>query len=172
MTHTVGSDSPPDLGRELLFYDAPDQILLEKVGQTPYHLEEPPGTPLFAHGPLQLEFPFNLFQIPALATIKLSILFLYRRIFRGQAFNIASWVLIGIVIAWAITFFVALLAACGTPFAANFQMLAVLKRECVDTFRILIAFAVSDVAVDVAILIMPIPLVNHFQWLYDSGGLD
>lgn len=132
----------------------------------------PPSTPLFAHGPLQLEFPFNLFQILALATIKFSILFLYRRIFRGQAFNIASWVLIGIVIAWAITFVVALLAACGTSFAANFQMLAALKRECVNTFKILKAFAVSDVAVDLAILIMPIPLIKSSQWLYDSGGLD
>lgn len=112
------------------------------------------------HDPLQLEFPFDLMQILALATIKLSILFFYRRIFRGRAFDIASWILIGVVGAWAVTFFIAILAACGTSVAANFQTLGALKRECVDTFDILIALAVSDVVVDLAILIMPIPLVS------------
>ena len=83
-----------------------------------------------------------------------------RRIFRGRTFDIASWVLIGVVAAWAITFFIAILAACGTSIAANFQTLGALKGECVNTFDILIALAVSDVAVDLAILIMPIPLVS------------
>ena len=115
------------------------------------------------HGLLQLEYPFDLMQIVALAAIKLSILFFYRRIFRGQAFYIASWVLIGVVGAWAITFFVAILAACGTSIAANFQTLGALKGECVDTFDVLIALAVSDVAVDLAILIMPIPLVSSLD---------
>ena len=102
-------------------------------------------------------------QIVALATIKMSILFFYRRIFRGRAFDIASWVLIGVVAAWAFTFFIAILAACGTSIAANFQTLAALKGECVNTFDILIALAVSDVAVDLAILIMPIPLVSPIR---------
>lgn len=102
-------------------------------------------------------------QILALATIKLSILFFYRRIFRGRAFDIASWVLISVVGAWAVTFFVAILAACGTSIAANFQTLGALKAECVDTFDILIALAVFDVAVDLAILVMPIPLVSSLH---------
>lgn len=109
----------------------------------------------------QLEYPFDLMQIVTLATIKMSILFFYRRIFRGRTFDIASWVLIGVVTAWAITFFIAILAACGTSIAANFQTLGALKGECVNTFDILIALAVSDVAVDLAILIMPIPLVSR-----------
>ena len=109
----------------------------------------------------QLEYPFDLMQIVTLATIKMSILFFYRRIFRGPKFDIASWVLIGVVAAWAITFFIAILAACGTSIAANFQTLGALKGECVNTFDILIALAVSDVAVDLAILIMPIPLVSR-----------
>ena len=99
-------------------------------------------------------------QILALATIKLSILFFYRRIFRGRSFDIASWFLIGVVVAWAVTFLIAILAACGTAIAVNFQTLGALKQECVNTFDILIALAVSDVAVDLAILVMPIPLVS------------
>ena len=116
------------------------------------------------HDLLQLEYPFDLMQIVTLATIKMSILFFYRRIFRGRTFEIASWVLIGVVAAWAITFFIAILAACGTSIAANFQTLSALKGECVNTFDILIALAVSDVAVDLAILIMPIPLVSPLKF--------
>lgn len=112
-------------------------------------------------------------QILALATIKLSILFFYRRIFRGRAFDIASWFLIGVVGIWAVTFFIAILAACGTSIAANFQTLGDLKTECVDTFEILIALAVSDVAVDLAILIMPIPLVSPLRGsVADILGID
>lgn len=115
------------------------------------------------HGLLQLEFPFDLMQILTLAIIKLSILFFYRRIFRGRAFDITSWVLIGVVAAWAVTFFIAILAACGTSIQANFQTLGALKGECVNTFDILIALAVSDVAVDLAILVMPVPLVSPLK---------
>ena len=65
--------------------------------------------------------------------------------------------------AWAVTFVIAILAACGTSIAANFQTLGALKEECVDTFDILIALAVSDVVVDLAVLFMPIPLVSSFN---------
>lgn len=70
--------------------------------------------------------------------------------------------LIGLVVVWATAFFVTILAACGTNIAANFQTLRAVKTECVDTFLILLSLAVTDVAVDLAIFIMPIPLV---QWL-------
>ena len=92
-------------------------------------------------------------------TIKLAFLFFYRRIFRGKAFNIASWTLVGIVVAWAISFFIAILAACGTHIRANFETLGVLKAECVNTFNVLVCLAVFDVVVDLAIMILPIPLV-------------
>lgn len=93
-------------------------------------------------------------------TLKLAFLFFYRRIFRGKVFNIVSWTLIGIVVAWAISFFVAILAACGTHIRANFQTLGALKAECVNTFNILVCLAVFDVVVDLAIMILPIPLVR------------
>ena len=97
----------------------------------------------------------------ALMTLKLSLLFFYRRVFRGRAFSITSWVLIGAVIAWAIAFFIAILAACHTSIRANFETLGDLKEECIDTFVVLICLAVFDVAVDFAIMILPIPLVRY-----------
>ena len=92
-------------------------------------------------------------------TLKLAFLFFYRRIFRGRAFNIANYTLVGVVVAWAITFSVTILAACGTSIRANFETLGALKTACVNTFDVLIILAVFDVAVDLAIMILPIPLV-------------
>lgn len=101
-----------------------------------------------------------MIQIFALAALKLSILFLYRRLFVGRAFNIASWALIGLVVTWAVAFCVCLLAQCGSNIVANFQTLGDLKEKCIDTFAILIALAASDVAVDLVILAIPVPLVS------------
>ena len=90
-------------------------------------------------------------------------MFLYRRIFRGRAFNMASCILIGAVVAWGLTFFIAQFAACGTSLTAQWSSLASLKGKCVNTFDILITLSAFDVAVDLAILVMPIPLVRNFR---------
>lgn len=99
-------------------------------------------------------------QVLALATIKLSILFFYKRIFVGRTFRIFSWFLIATVIAWAVTFFIGIIAACGTHIRANFQTLGNLKSQCINTFALLVALAVSDVLVDLVILIIPISQVS------------
>ena len=98
--------------------------------------------------------------ILSIGIIKLSILFFYRRIFRERTFDIVSWVVIGLVVAWTTTFFVAYIAACGTSIAARFQTLGALKHECVNVFELNVSLSVTDVAVDLAILVMPIPLVS------------
>lgn len=105
-----------------------------------------------------MEIPFNLIQILAVGTIKLSILFLYRRIFRGRGFGIFNWVLIGVVTAWTITFFIAYFAACGI--AARLETIGDLKTECVNVFALVVAMTASDVAVDLVILILPVPFVR------------
>ena len=98
-------------------------------------------------------------QIPALMIIKLSFLALYRRVLRGKAFNIVSWILIGLVWAWAVAFFIAELAACGKSIRANFSSLATIEKECVNTFAILLCLSVFDVLVDLGIMILPMPVV-------------
>jgi hypothetical protein len=69
-------------------------------------------------------------------------------------------ILIAVVIIWACTFVICLLAQCGPNIAANFGTLRELKTECNNTFAILIALAASDVAVDLVILGIPMPLVR------------
>ncbi|KAL9106899.1 MAG: hypothetical protein Q9227_008147 [Pyrenula ochraceoflavens] len=111
----------------------------------------------------KLQTAFDLIHVIALGLLKLSVCFFYRRIFRGPKFNIASWIAIVTVILWIIAFFVAIAAACGTHIEANWASLGTLKTQCVDTFRLLLVYAVTDVIVDLAILLIPIPLVFRLQ---------
>ena len=66
---------------------------------------------------------------------------------------------IGVTILWILAFTITIAAACGTHFAANWASLLTLKEECVDTFRMLLAYSISDVIVDLFIIALPIPLV-------------
>lgn len=155
ITHTVGAHSATDQSFDVLDYDGWDQILLERV-RIACSLT---GTTLFVHMFNQFEYPFDVMQICALATLKLSVLLFYRRIFVTKTFRVYNTILIGVVIIWTITFFVCLLAQCGSNIGTNFGTLGDLKAKCTDTFAILIGLAASDVAVDLAILSIPIPLV-------------
>ena len=92
--------------------------------------------------------------------IKLSIVLFYRRLFSTARFKFWNTVLIVLVVCWTITFGVATLAACPKSFNANFGTLLDLGNYCIDTFADLIAMVVSDVAVDLVILAIPIPTVR------------
>lgn len=63
------------------------------------------------------------------------------------------------MVAWAVSFFIAILASCGTSIRTNFSTLGALKANCVNTFVVLICLAVVDVAVDLSIMVLPIPMV-------------
>ncbi|RAH68273.1 uncharacterized protein BO66DRAFT_440202 [Aspergillus aculeatinus CBS 121060] len=69
------------------------------------------------------------------------------------------WTLIGVVIAWGVTFVIALMTTCGAIITANFGTLNDLMTSCSHSFAVLIAPSASDVAVDVIILTIPLPLV-------------
>ncbi|KAI9792921.1 MAG: hypothetical protein M1816_001243 [Peltula sp. TS41687] len=138
-THTIGTHSP-DIGLEIFTYEGKEQILQEKLSTA-----------------------LDLVQIAALGFIKLSILFLYRRIFRGRVFEITSRIAIGFTIAWTVAFLVAYLSACGTNFWAYYSSLAALQENCVDTFKLMLTLAVTDVMVDLFILGIPIPFVFALQ---------
>ena len=107
----------------------------------------------------QLQTAFDLIHPVALGLLKLSVCLFYRRIFRGRKFNIISWITIGVIVLWMVAFFVTIAAACGKHFEANWGSLAALKQECVDTFRVLLTYTITDVAVDLVLIVMPIPLV-------------
>ena len=93
-----------------------------------------------------------------LGFIKLSILFFYRRIFRGRVFDILSWTLITLVVLWTLGFTLVQIFDCRTRFYVNWGSLADLQK-CLSSFKQLLACSVSDVIIDIFILILPLPLV-------------
>jgi hypothetical protein len=95
----------------------------------------------------------------ALGFIKLSILFFYRRIFRGKYFDVLSWTLIVLVILWTLGFLLVQIFDCKGHFQTNWGLLADLEK-CINTFRQLLAYSISDVIIDLFIFALPIPLVS------------
>ena len=73
----------------------------------------------FAKKRCQVSFSFDLVQLISFGLAKLSVLFFYRRIFRGKVFEIMSWTMIGIMGIWIISFFFAVLFRCGTNYQAD-----------------------------------------------------
>lgn len=112
-----------------------------------------------------MKFILNVTQVWAFGAIKLSVIFFYRRIFRGKGFEICSKAMMAIIIAWTLSFFFSFLFGCGTNFEANWSTLEALLTECHPQHTYQQAMAVSDVLTDALILAIPIPLVravNHW----------
>ena len=103
-------------------------------------------------------------QVPALASVKLSFLFFYRRIFNTgsiRTFNVLSMGLVVIVTCWAISFFFAYVFVCKGHFSAFYESTqAVEALYCVHTTPLNNSFAISDVITDLMIILLPIPQVQ------------
>ena len=106
-----------------------------------------------------MKFAFNLLQVIILGTIKLSVIFFYRRIFRGRTFDYYSIGMIAVVIVWSIAFFFSVLFECRTHFEYLWSTLLNLVTHCSDEEKFFKAYAISDVVIDGLILAMPIPMV-------------
>lgn len=98
--------------------------------------------------------------MPALGFTKLSILFFYRRIFRGKIFDILSWTVIGITAVWTVIFGFLFIFICGTTFWVVWQPIADTQDYCRDSGGRQIGFAATDVCTDLVTLVLPIPLVS------------
>jgi hypothetical protein len=109
---------------------------------------------------LQCKLAVNLLSIISLGLVKASILVFYMNIFTVRPFRIASQVMLGIVISWTISFFLANLLQCipVTPLIEPFY-----ENNCINGLPIWYGMAISDVIMDFMILIMPIPIVFHLQ---------
>nr|POE94629.1 hypothetical protein CFP56_16866 [Quercus suber] len=92
------------------------------------------------------------------ASVKLSILFYYRRIFSsGRIFNICSWCLIAASVVWFVYGLLAWILYCGTHVRENFEgPFDVCPMWGVDMEM---AVFVADSVIDFFILVMPVPMV-------------
>ena len=102
-------------------------------------------------------------SILALALVKMSFLFFYRRIFCPNKRSVsAKLILFGICIvgAWSIAFFFGFFFACKGHFAAWWGSVIDLTTKCVKTFTMLYALAISDFLTDAFTILLPLPLVS------------
>ena len=92
--------------------------------------------------------------------MKLSVLFFYRRVFRGTTFNATSWFLIAVTIAWMITFFFTNLLKC-VPIEPSLGIPTEIARgdNCTAAKGDMwLARAYSDFLLDLLILVLPLPI--------------
>lgn len=101
-------------------------------------------------------------MVLAFGFIKLSIIFLYRRLFvtcRGTLFDWATKISSSVVILWTISFFFGFVFSCGTHFSAAWGSLEESAKYCRE-LHLDNPFVVSDLVTDIMILCIPLPVVS------------
>lgn len=106
----------------------------------------------------KLSFAFIVLQPLALGFSKASILLFYRRVFCGNVFNISSWFLLACVGMWSIAMFLASLLQCAGN-TSDFWTRQSTTARC-HALPISGTFITFDVILDLAIMLLPIPLVD------------
>ncbi|KAI1177471.1 hypothetical protein F4777DRAFT_542194 [Nemania sp. FL0916] len=124
----------------------------------------PEITPVEQHQLGKFEYVFWSGHALAIGSIKLSILFLFRRIFKGTAyrtaFDYANWTLIILVVLWTVLFLFLNIFACGVTPASAWESLYSLRHDCIDTFAQQAGSAIVSWILDLAILIEPLFMIS------------
>lgn len=114
---------------------------------------------------LKLFVAFSLISTLAIGLIKLAFLFCYRRIFSGVAFSYINWMMVAVVTAWTLTFFIAAITACGRYVSLLWQV-GQDSSQCVNTWDLTLVMTITDFAIDIFIMVLPLPWVRrNFQEL-------
>ncbi|KAI9716861.1 MAG: hypothetical protein M1828_007522 [Chrysothrix sp. TS-e1954] len=106
-------------------------------------------------------FVVDLIYNIGLTLIKLSALLFYARCFKAvKAFNIALWVGAGLVIAWLITFVFMAIFTC-VPVQKSWEQKT--PGHCLKTVDTFYGTTLTNVFIDLYILILPLPLLWNLQ---------
>ncbi|KAH7405679.1 hypothetical protein DE146DRAFT_420423 [Phaeosphaeria sp. MPI-PUGE-AT-0046c] len=97
---------------------------------------------------------------PTLGLIKLSIAFLYKRIFASHMFQRVAWVVIAILIAWTVSNTLAGIFACW-PIQAQWKTMS--HSQCVNLRALYSSGVISNTIIDVIVIIVPVYNVWHLQ---------
>ena len=108
----------------------------------------------------QIMFATNLIQVLTFGFTKLTVLLFYKRIFSGPLFMAAVWTMIGITCIWTTAFFFSELLQCF-PLSVNWSEYGNAFDQCIDSNKMMIAQAWSDVMTNFLILSLPIASVRH-----------
>ncbi|KAF2230487.1 hypothetical protein EV356DRAFT_579944 [Viridothelium virens] len=105
------------------------------------------------------------FCYAALGFMKLSVLFLYRRIFANKngggnrTFDIINWTLFALVLLWSTIFSLSSFFMCGRRFSAIWGGAEALGEDCLDIRAENTFGCAFDVVGDVFIILLPLPMV-------------
>lgn len=104
----------------------------------------------------------EIFYDVGIASVKVSILLLYRSIFTGRGFAIATWTLIGIVCAWCLGNLLPSIFSCR-PISGFWDLTMSPPPVCINKEILYIVGSTINVATDVAILCLPIGKILGLQ---------
>ncbi|CAG8956368.1 hypothetical protein HYFRA_00003750 [Hymenoscyphus fraxineus] len=109
---------------------------------------------------LKMLYAGQLSQMLAIGPTKISMLLLYRRIFRGKIFDYVTYTLIILVSVWTVAFFFANMFEC-VPISESWKNAPGLggNPHCIDAIPMYLSQVYSDVILDAMILVVPIPLI-------------
>lgn len=109
--------------------------------------------------PQKMQRIFETIHVVPISLAKCSLLFFYRRIFRGTTFSYITWATIGLATTWGVSFFFALLFQCN-PISAYIRYgQKAPGLRCINPYQLYYSLSISDVLIDIIILIIPIPFV-------------
>lgn len=107
--------------------------------------------------------------VTSFALIKLSFLFFYKRVF---VYDKTNWkdtrnflilTLITLTILWGSGFILIILTGCRNHFSAHYSLSKNTADYCINTFKYLYAFAISDFITDLLIFFTPIPFICRLR---------
>ncbi|KAK9786401.1 putative GNAT family acetyltransferase [Seiridium cardinale] len=141
-------------------------IIGERLGVAGYPTPVPDGTDASEASGLFLEayieFALQFIQVFAYGFVKASVVCFCRRIFVGHknsAFDWVSKVLIAMVVLWSVGFWMALVVGCGKSVELHWAPLQVLVEAGCDASTPEEAMVISDLILDLFILILPLPAI-------------
>ncbi|CAO1601782.1 hypothetical protein XANCAGTX0491_005418 [Xanthoria calcicola] len=142
-------------------------ILAAEIGGLGQHQQLGPGGELIHTAALttyeKCRYINEIITTLNLGLVKISILLFYRRIFAVRPFKAASAVMMTTVACWAVAFTSAMAAQCNPVpyFWESFEI--DYPKNCLDVQKMYQALAWSDLALDILVLALPIPVVASLQ---------
>ncbi|KAH7027836.1 uncharacterized protein B0I36DRAFT_364982 [Microdochium trichocladiopsis] len=113
----------------------------------------------------KIDWSMIVIEKAAFGAVKLSFLFFYRRIFNvWPTFRRINHALMAIVFAWALAFMISDILICGThPELIWGYDQTIARAQCGNRGAQLLAFSVTSVATDIAVLTLPIVYIGRLQ---------
>ncbi|KAI0854094.1 hypothetical protein F5Y00DRAFT_256594 [Daldinia vernicosa] len=112
------------------------------------------------HTAQKYKYAFQITEKLAFGLIKLSLIFLWKRLFGpAKYFTRICWFMIAVTSGWSLSFFFATIFECGTNWTWNWAPIAIFLNQCAGTPIMLSVFTGMDLLTDLIIMFMPVPLI-------------